>query len=140
MELPPEASRKHAGRILGTQSGARRGPLRDDAFVVRGGGMEIPLLVVSLRQEMIENGYFELSFYGENDMTVDEICKEVDLPHGTIRVSTVGALRQAGFDPFRCPPPPLHLCVRFDHEPTDTVLERLRGAFDDSLPNPHRRR
>jgi hypothetical protein len=102
--------------------------------------MEIPLLVVSLRTAMLDDGFFELSFFGENDMTVDEICREAGLPNGKIRVSTVGALRGAGFDPFRCPPPPLHLCVRFDREPTDTVLERLREAFEDPLPNPHRRR
>jgi hypothetical protein len=102
--------------------------------------MEIPTLLFSLWQAMHEDDYFELSFFGENDLTVDEICREASLPNGKIRVSTVGALREAGFDPFRCPPPPLHLCVRFDREPTDTVLERLRGAFEDPLSNPHRRR
>jgi hypothetical protein len=102
--------------------------------------MELSKLVFSLKQAKIEDGFFELSFFGENDLTVDEICKEAGLRNGKIRVSRVGALRGAGFDPFRCPPPPLHLCVRFDSEPTDTVLERLRRAFEDPLPNPHRRR
>ena len=140
MEPTPEASRKRVRRILGTESEVRRGPLRDDAFVVRGGVMEIPMLVLSLRQAMIEDGFFELSFFGENDLTVEEICKEAGLPNGKICFSTVGVLREAGFDPFRYPPPRLHLCVRFDREPTDTILERLRGAFEDPLPNPHRRR
>lgn len=102
--------------------------------------MEIPWLVFSLKQAMVEDGLHELSFFGENDLTLDEICKQACLPHGRIRVSTVGALREAAFEPLRCAPPPLHLCVRFDREPTDTVLERLRGAFMDPLPNPHRRR
>jgi hypothetical protein len=115
-------------------------PLHDEAWVVRGGVMEIHLLVANLREAMEVDHAFELSFFGENDLTVKDVCKEACLPNAQIRVSTVGALKEAGFDPFRSPPPPQHLTIRFDREPTDTVLETLRGAFEDPLPNPHRRR
>src|SRR6266508_1915977 len=101
--------------------------------------MEIPTLVVSVTQAKLEDGAYELSFFGENGLTVAEICQQAGLLHSQIRVSTVGGLRAAGFDPFRCPPPPLHLCIRFDRDPTDTLLERLRGDFSEAVPNPNRR-
>lgn len=68
--------------------------------------MEIVTLVFSLSEAKVEDGFYELSFFGENGLTVDEICRQAGLPNGQVRLSTVGQLRAAGFDPFSVHPRP----------------------------------
>lgn len=81
-------------------------------------------------------GFHGLSFYGENGLSVEQICFEAQLRHGRIRVSTVGRLRSLGLDPFRSGNFP-HLSVRYASSPTDSDLEALVGVFDQDIPNPY---
>jgi hypothetical protein len=112
-------------------------PLEDTAVILRGGLMGIPNLQTAIRTALVEDGYPELSFFGENGMSVDEVADSVEsLRHAQIMVSSVGRVRSVGFEPFRSPPPDLHLTVRFFAEPSDKDLEALRAAFDMPIPNP----
>jgi hypothetical protein len=112
-------------------------PLHDDASVVRGGLMEMHWLRESIADGYVAAGTFDLSFWGENGMSVDEIVRAAGsgLPQGRIRVSTVGALRANANEPYRSEPWP-HLTVMFSREPTDNELEALVGAFGEAVPNP----
>jgi hypothetical protein len=81
-------------------------------------------------------GYPGLSFFGENGLTEDEIAKEANAPNGWMRVSTIGAMRKAGFSPWRVGAN-FHLTLRFPRRPSDRQLERLINLFDDPIENPH---
>ncbi len=111
-------------------------PLGDESWVIRGGLMLLEPLCISAKDGLIVEGFHNLTFWGEDDKTVDEIAREADLPHGQIRVSTIGKLRALGHEPYRSEPWP-HLTVRFEAEPTDDELEALVGVFDDPIQNPH---
>jgi hypothetical protein len=109
--------------------------LWDETVVVRGGVMAL----VTVR-ESVDTGYeqesdYNLSFWGENGYSYVELLAVAPRPNGQIRLSTIGALRALGYDPFRSDPWP-HVTVRFEAEPTDDELERLIDVFGEPIPNP----
>ena len=110
-------------------------PLDDDAWVLRGGLMDLTRLCDSLNEALEEDGYHNLCFWGENGMSVDEIAHDALIRNGQIRTSTVGALRGLGYEPYRSEPWP-HLEVRFDREPTDEELKALVRVFGEPVENP----
>jgi hypothetical protein len=93
-------------------------------------------LRTSLETAFVEDGFYELSFFGENGFSVEEILAVAALLNAQIRTSTVGRIRSVGLEPFRSPPPPLHLTVMFRANPTDDELEALIGTFDRPISNP----
>jgi hypothetical protein len=111
-------------------------PLTDETLVVRGGLMAIGSLRNAIRTAHAFLGSYGLSFYGENGLTVEQICFEAQLRHGRVRVSSVGRLRSAGLEPFRSGSRP-HLTVRYETEPTDEELVALVGLFGEDIPNPY---
>ncbi len=110
----------------------------DDCVVVRGGLMGVLALRQSLEACRARLGFKGLSFWGENGMTVKEICLQARLRNSRIRVSSVGRLRALGLEPYRSGPRP-HLSVRFEGSPTDEELWRLARAFHPDIPNPRPR-
>lgn len=112
-------------------------PLWDETLVVRGGLMGLPGLRESLDTGLFEEGFFNLSFWGDNDLrALDDVTRVAPIPNGKVRVSTVGELRRLGLEPYRTDPWP-HLTVRFPDIPTDEDLEALVGAFGDAISNPY---
>lgn len=98
--------------------------------------------VLTLRQSpetcRARMGFYGLSFWGENGMTVKEICLQARMRNLRIRVSSVGRLRALGHEPYRSGSAP-HLTVRFRVAPSDQDLWRLARAFDPDIPNPRLR-
>jgi hypothetical protein len=111
-------------------------PLKDDAFVIRGGVMDLLPLRQALMTCLAYREYYGLSFFGENDLSVEETALSARLPNRQIRVSTVARIRACGHELFRSGDPP-HLTLRFEISPTDAELGRLIGAFDLPIANPH---
>lgn len=83
-------------------------------------------------------GFHGLSFWGEDGLSVKEICLAARLRNRRIRVSTVGRLQARGYEPVRSGSRP-HLTLRFDRVPTDEELWRLARVFDRDIPNPRPR-
>ena len=111
-------------------------PLNDQAYVIRGGLMRIVTLRVAIDTCMVRLGFYGLSFFGDNDLAIDEVALHAALPNPRMRVSTVAALRSIGREPLRSGEYP-HLSVRFEVSPSDDELERLVAVFDDAIPNPY---
>ena len=71
------------------------------AVVVRGGQMEPAITVRALRKERMERGRYALSVYSIPDLDAHRIALRVgtpDLPHPEMRESTIGKIRQAGYE------------------------------------------
>ena len=109
--------------------------LDDEALVVRGGLMKLVTTRISVDTCLARRGYYGLSFFGDNDLSLDEIVDLGPIEHAMVRVSTAGRVRQAGYEPERTGTYP-HLTVRFDISPTDDELVELAAAFDSAIPNP----
>lgn len=111
--------------------------LDDDALVVRGGLMRIPTLRYAVDLCKVRHDFYGLSFFGENDASLDAITRAAGsrLENGQIRMSTVGRMREVGFEPYRSGEYP-HLSVEFQWNPSDDDLERLVAVFDEPIPNP----
>jgi hypothetical protein len=80
--------------------------------------------------------FYGLSFYGDNDLSEEEIAEQAKRPHGYMRVSTVGRLRGLGFEPQRTGIPP-HLSLRFSASPALPDLEMLTSLFGEPVDNPY---
>ena len=110
-------------------------PLDDDALVVRGGLMELAGLRTAVETGYRRDGYFSLSFFGENGMSVEEIIRAARdaspgaLPHKQIRLTTAGRFaHEIGRKPHREGEVP-HLEVRFETNPTDEELLEIEGIL-----------
>ena len=98
--------------------------------------MDLSKLRDALLTAMGEIGRWELSFFGENGMSVERVCAVAALPRRQVRVSTVGRLRSGGFDVRRDPPPLLHLGLTFDEEPDTSEVAKLIARFDPPILRP----
>lgn len=113
-------------------------PLRDDAIVVRFG--RDSLRVEHLRGQASlcheAQGFYGISFYGDNDLSLDEVSRLAAKPNRELRTSTVGRLRKAGFHLERRGRFP-HLTLRFGANPSDENLRAVEAVFDPPERNPH---
>jgi hypothetical protein len=96
-------------------------PLNDQAYVIRGGLMVIITLRIAIDLCMARRKFYGLSFFGDNGLLVDETARLAGMANHRMRVSTVGGIRSAGFEPIRSGEYP-HLSVRFEVIPTDDEL------------------
>lgn len=110
--------------------------LENEAFVIRFGVMKLEDLKEAADRCFITLGFYGLSFYGENRLSVADIAALAKKPHSQIRKTKVGQLRNIGFDIRRHGRFP-HLTLRFPEKPSDNELETLIGVFDGPESNPH---
>jgi hypothetical protein len=110
-------------------------PLADQAFMVRGGLMEVIGMRLAADTCERRHGFCGLSFWGDNGLSVEQVLAIHPLDHGQIRISTVGRVRALGLEPRRWGAYP-HLTIRFLFSPTDEQLEELAATFDPPVPNP----
>jgi hypothetical protein len=68
--------------------------------------------------------------------SADGIAVMASLPHSAIRESTVGRLREAGYDVVPSPGPPGHADLVFRDSPTGADWRTLDQIFDPPRPNP----
>lgn len=113
-------------------------PLRDDCVVVRFGLMELSHLrrAAARPYNPPHRAWYGLSFHGENGMSAEDIAREARMNHMWMRVTSMGRLRGAGFEPARTGLFP-HLSLRWAKMPTDTELRKLTDLFDVVTENPH---
>lgn len=110
--------------------------LLDEAFAIRFGLMRVDDLRDAVARCHRTLGFYGLSLYGENRLTPEEIAAFAKKPHGMMRKTLAGKLRNAGLVLERRGRFP-HLVLRFAEEPSDEDLERLIAVFDEPEPNPH---
>lgn len=110
--------------------------LENEAFVIRFGVMRLEDLREAVARCFTTLGFYGLSFYGENRLTVADIAALAKKPHPQIRKTRIGQLRSVGFELRRYGRFP-HLTLRFSENPTDTDLIRLIRVFDEPESNPH---
>ena len=104
--------------------------------MVRYGLMDLAHLRLAAERCRGARGFYGLSFFGENGLSVEEIVAAATRPHRWIRVSTRGRLGEEGFR-LRRDGRHNHLVLRFDARPDVDDLRRLVGLFDPPIPNPH---
>jgi hypothetical protein len=114
----------------------RRVPLRHDALIVRFGLMNVSDIKASIRRCKAMRGFHGLSFFGENDLTLEEIAETAGAPHRWLRVARYGALTAAGHR-LKRQGPANHLVLVFRGTPSDDELRRLVEVFDAPQENPH---
>lgn len=110
--------------------------LSDDALVIRGGLMEVASLRISVETCLRVEGFYGLSFFGADGLSIQQIATLAALPNGRIRVARMGALRGIGREPTPRGSFP-HLSLEFPTSPTDVELEELAGVFGSDIPNPY---
>src|SRR3954471_14235735 len=105
--------------------------LRDDQYVVRGGA-RFSLGVIQKSAESARKRFgvpgISVRFAAEVDEAGDELLAAVCLPHGTVRVAVVGALRQAGYD-VRQTGGVRHATLIFADTPVEEDCEALEEIF-----------
>lgn len=102
--------------------------------------MDLGPLRNALQTSWVETDNYELSFFGDNDLSIEEIASAAQrpvprLPHPKIRVSTVGDIRGLRLEPLREGTFP-HLVIRFQISPTDDELLELTNSFGEPIDNP----
>ena len=123
--------------------GAPMEPLRGDAILVRGGLMELAGLRESVEAGYREEGYFNLSFFGDNDLSPEEAIEAARqtipnaVPNKQIRLGSVGKLAEIGRIAQRQGFFP-HVEVMFETRPTDNELEEVAATFEEPVANPLR--
>ena len=115
--------------------------LSDDALIVRFGVMALRDVKLSLEdaKDDPDVDQYELSFFGGDGLDPEEISRLGNAPNPRMRISTIGRLREAGFDPYPDPPPEGHIGLRFAQMPSDEELNSLISLFDEPVENPHPR-
>lgn len=108
--------------------------LPDDCLVVRGGFMRNKALKISAATHYDEYDEWAWSFWACPGKTADEIAAVADFDNDHIRESTIGRLREAGFEVVPDSDDDDHATVRLDGEPDDATCKRLRDAFDEARP------
>lgn len=114
-------------------------PPEDVVVVVRGGAMESAYLRRTALDAYDEVGLYTVSVFLALDDSVEALCAREPylLRYGKVRLSTVGALRAAGFAVIPTLARPHYDVVLPDV--TAPTLSRLEGCFEPPVPNPARR-
>jgi hypothetical protein len=114
-------------------------PIGDDAFVIRGGEMKADGLQLAVEEDFDESGTYSLSVFAHDGVDVETVARKACQPHGVIRVSTVGRIREAGYDIANCDTR-WHCDLIFPGQPSATDWEVLQSIFDPPIANPARAR
>ncbi len=111
--------------------------LPDTAIVVRAGIMQYVHTMESILEHFDLEGEYGLSVLSYPELSTEELATLAGLRHIRVRVATVAALREAGYDVRHDPnESDVHALVVFRDEPTDIDYEALDGVFGDPIPNP----
>jgi hypothetical protein len=122
---PPEPDEEEEARLL------------DEAVVVRGGLSTAETLSKTALAHYDVYDEYAVSVRSAPGMTADELAYvKPPLPQQNLRETTVGALRQAGFDVVRDEPPPKHALIMLEPVPTDDDYLRITAIFGTPRANP----
>jgi hypothetical protein len=114
--------------------------LPDEAVVIRFGRLGEKDFSRSVAVEEETTGMPGLSVFSAANHSYGELAFTADLPHALLRCTTVGKLRQLGYDVVPDRGDEMHHClVTFPSPPSNIDWEQLNGAFDPEVANPARR-
>jgi hypothetical protein len=122
-----------------TESDESAQVLPDETIVLRGGVMQPRDLEVNAYTHYDEFSEYALSVFAVPGADLATTARVADRPNASIRVTTAGRIRAAGYELRRSEPPPGHADLKLPNPPTDADWETLRVVFDDPIPNPYRR-
>ena len=93
-------------------------------------------LLISATTHFEESGETEWgwSFWCAPGKTADEIAEAADFDNDAIRESTVGRIREAGFEVVSDSACDDHCKIKLAGRPSDDDCKRLRDAFDEARP------
>ncbi len=124
---------------VAAEGDARLVVLDRDDFVLRGGEMRDRDLALAAEINHRKWGSFALSVFAHHGADLDTLARKACRPHAVVRVSTVGALRAAGYDVADCDDR-WHCDLTLGGRHTSADWARLRGLFDRPVENPARSR
>ena len=114
----------------------------DDQVVVRFGEMKPESLRDSAEIAFAKTGRYSLSFWSIAGASASELALKVaitiDRTGGVFRASTIGRLREGGFELVEFQRNG-HCTLVLDDLPSSDDCEALRTAFDEPIANPYRR-
>jgi len=96
-------------------------------------------LIGNSQQTKDIDGHFGISVWSVPDLAADEIANVCRIPHGRIRVATVGDIRAAGFTIISTPEHGYgHHNIVLGSLPDEATCDRLRSVFHDERDNPRK--
>lgn len=112
-------------------------PISDSDFVVRFGEMRTSDLKRAILIAHAAGKGYALSVFSHSGVPWETIALRAGLGHPSVRVSTVGRLREAGYDVTNCTGG-WHCQLLLDGPLNDEDCNRLRDCFDPPVANPGR--
>jgi hypothetical protein len=114
-------------------------PIPDDAMVIRGGQMLSADLVrnAEAHHEEFPDDGFAISVFVGIGISAMDLAASIPLPQKTIRLTTAGKLRDAGFRLAYDDETTLHANLYLPEQPDEETFERLRSLFDGEVVNPN---
>lgn len=110
--------------------------LPHEAVVVRFGASLPDTLRKTVLAHHDERSDFAISCVSLPDRSADDLARLGALPHPKIRETTVGMLREAGYDVVRDEPPEGHALVTLPRLPTDEDYVTISNLFGPPRLNP----
>jgi hypothetical protein len=92
--------------------------------------------------EYVDCGTYTLSVATDDAFDLDAILQAAEFGHGSVRVTSAGDLRAAGFDVAPPKGKRLHanLILAQQRTVTQDDWQALASVFADPIPNPHKRK
>lgn len=131
MGTGPPGARGTGHRARPRRTG-RSAAFADEDVVVRLGYSRPGAIQRSARNHHRVFGFYGFSVYCLPGMSAEAIAASLRQPHDVFRASTVGRLRQAGFE-LTDPEPDGHCLVILEDDAEETC-RRLEGVFDAPRP------
>ncbi len=113
-------------------------PVPDDAVMVKGAPVTIPILRSNIRKTHKRHGFYGTSMFGFPGCNADEVAKKAGIPHDEICETTAGAIEAEGFE-LRRTFGPGHFSLVFADNPSDADLQTVLRLFARCKENRHRR-
>jgi hypothetical protein len=114
-------------------------PVPPEAIVIRGGVMQRKSLEDAVEISFAEEHVHNLSVYTHPSNELDEIARLAGLPNPKLRVTTAGAIYDAGYNLENWDESTGHADLVLPTPPGDADWLALEQIFELPIANPHRR-
>jgi hypothetical protein len=119
-----------------TEDAQQPSRLPDGAVVVRGGESSPRTLHKNALDHYDKRGEFAISVASLPDMSADDLSVVAEIPHPKIRETTVGAIRELGYDVVRDEPPEGHALITLPRLPADGDYVTISDLLGPTRVNP----
>lgn len=108
-----------------------------DALVVRGGTMQMSDLLKSVEVATLKFKRPGISVYAADVVSRRDLLLQATVPHPQVRFSTMGMIREAGFEVEQTLKPPHHTIWLPENEDSQFWLARLERLFGPPVVRQH---